>query len=236
MADTLDLQNSINWATAFVGYAPLNNGASNEPAITTANAIMQTILSPPFYWRWNRTTLTFNTVIGQQDYPVTIANYGYFELGAVAIAGQQTFPLEYKDILNAGTEESRPTFIADQLDTSSDSIITFRVLPIPDQVYTITITYQEQPPSFTALTQLWTPIPDRYEFVYNWGFLALMADYIGDPRAARYRQMFVGSLLGVSEGLSESERALFIQSWLGEIRQESSDSMKTQMGWKGRTL
>jgi len=41
-----------------------------EPAMTSANTVMQTILGPPFAWRWNRVVTGFITVPGQQDYTI----------------------------------------------------------------------------------------------------------------------------------------------------------------------
>lgn len=189
----------------------------------------------PFSWRWNRATISFNTTVGQQDYPVSVSTYGHFEKGSVAISGSPTYPIEYKNILDIGVEQSRPTFISDQLDNDAGQI-TFRVLPAPDQVYTITVIYQNAPVLFTSLSQLWTPIPDWLEVVYNWGFLATMSDYVDQTKAPRFRQLFVGTLLAASEGLSESERNLFISSWLGEVRQETSEGMNTQAAWRGRTI
>lgn len=44
-----------------------------EPALTSANTILQTILGPPFVWRWNRVVTGFVTTQGQQDY--TLINW-----------------------------------------------------------------------------------------------------------------------------------------------------------------
>lgn len=44
-----------------------------EPALTSANIIMQTILGAPFAWRWNRVVTGFITTAGQQDY--TLINW-----------------------------------------------------------------------------------------------------------------------------------------------------------------
>lgn len=236
MASTITLQNTINWAQPFLGYAPLTIGAALEPAITAANTVMQTILMPPFKWRWNRSnTPPINLTQAVQDYSTSVSNYGNFELASVAFGGQLTFPLEYKSLLDIGVESSRPAFISDQLDDDAGNI-TFRVLPAPDQVYQLTVTYQETPPKFTSLSQTWDPIPDWMQFVYNWGFLAVMSDFIDQSKAPRFRQLFVGSLLGVSEGLTEADRNLFIRSWLGEIRQETAEGMATQAAWRGRTI
>jgi hypothetical protein len=39
-----------------------------EPAMTSANTVMQTMLGAPFAWRWNRVVTGFITTPGQQDY------------------------------------------------------------------------------------------------------------------------------------------------------------------------
>lgn len=44
-----------------------------EPALTSANTIIQTILGPPFIWRWNRVVTGFICTAGQQDY--TLVNW-----------------------------------------------------------------------------------------------------------------------------------------------------------------
>jgi hypothetical protein len=237
MSSTVKLQDSINWAQPFLGYAPLAIGLNNEPAITAANTIMQTILSPPFQWRWNRKIATFNTIASPptQDYSVAISNYGNFELGSVASPGSLTYPLEYKSLLDIAVEQSRPSFISDQLDDDNGNI-TFRVQPVPDQIYNMTVAFQAASPSFTSLAQTWNPIPDWMEFVYNWGFLSIMSDFVDQSKAPRFRQLFVASLLSVSEGLSEQDKNLFIASWLGEQRQESGNMQKSQVGWKGRAV
>jgi hypothetical protein len=235
MASTVTLQNSINWAKPFLNYAPLTIGVSNEPAITSANTVLQTMLMAPFNWRWNRGTAIITTVPGQQDYPINLSNYGHFELATVGITGDLTYPLEYKSILGAAVESSRPTFISDQLDNDA-GFITFRITPAPDKAYAVTVTFQNAPPIFSSLSSLWSPVPDWMAYVYNWGFLALMSDFVDQSKAPRFRQMFVGSLLAASEGLSEEEKNVFKASWLGDLRQMQGEQMNTQSGWKGRTI
>lgn len=48
-------------------------GNFTEPALTSANTILQTIMGAPFSWWWNRIMIGFITTIGQQDY--TLFNY-----------------------------------------------------------------------------------------------------------------------------------------------------------------
>src|SRR5277367_5509362 len=59
MSSTINLAATVNWALPFLSYKPVNQGINNEPAISCANTVLQTILGPPFSWRWNRASLTF---------------------------------------------------------------------------------------------------------------------------------------------------------------------------------
>lgn len=74
MAVTITLQNTVNFALPYVQFRPLAIGASNEPAITIANTVMQTILGPPFKWWFNRNQIGLLLGPGQQDYPIFMWN------------------------------------------------------------------------------------------------------------------------------------------------------------------
>ena len=50
---------SMEWAKRFSFNKPSGIGNSLEPAKTSANLVMQTILGPPFKWHWNNEELTF---------------------------------------------------------------------------------------------------------------------------------------------------------------------------------
>lgn len=61
-SNTKTLQDSIKWAQFFVGNRPLNVGNGLEPALTSANTVIQVMMQPPFRWRWNRASVTFATI------------------------------------------------------------------------------------------------------------------------------------------------------------------------------
>lgn len=67
---TITLQRTCAWARQFTFQRPSAIGNFLEPAITSANIVMQTMLGAPFYWRWNRVVTGFITAVGQQDYVV----------------------------------------------------------------------------------------------------------------------------------------------------------------------
>jgi hypothetical protein len=230
MSSTIQLQSTYNWAFGFGDFEPLNIGSGSEPAITNANTVLQTILGPPFKWNWNRTTTSFTTTSGIQDTLKAISDFGFIE-SASATLGTNTFAFkEVKQELSVGTEPGRPQSIAAQFDDNAGNI-TFRCLPVPDNTYTVTVTYQQAVPAlFTALTGTWAPIPDRYSYIYNYGFLALALAYYDDPRFPLFNQKFVAHLLGTQQGLTETERNLFIDTWNLIARQEALMGIKTQQG------
>jgi hypothetical protein len=232
MASTIQLQTTINWSSSYVNYEELNIATSNEPAISNANTILQTIVGPPFKWNWNRTYPGFGTITcvpGTQDYPLSISTFGFLEGATATLSGSSFAIKEIKQELTVGTEPGRPQSIAPQFDNNSGTI-TFRFLPVPDQAYSVVPYGQNSPPLFTTLAQTWAPIPDKFEYLYNWGFLALSMAYTQDERFPIFNQKFVAHLLGAQQGLSETERNMFLDSWNILTSQNSLAAIKQNQG------
>lgn len=314
MAATKTLQNSIDWMKPFLNWADLTIGVNNEPAQTSANQSLQTIVGPPFVWPWNRSYSSFLTVAGQQDYNVYIPTFGYLEsatvelcgiitavsvtdnvatyyanngfgtllnqgvgqnvtitgcdtsglngtfvivavdpagifftcastlsnmteteAGALAVAGPST-QLELKwGSLEVDRAIDRPTFISTQESDESGVNFTFRLMPVPGLIYRVNLTFQQAPVALTTPSQNWG-IPDQLQYIYNYFFAFFMFDYFDDPRAARYRQLAVASLLGRQSGLSATDRNLFLGNWLDIINEETTDAGLSQAGNQGRGL
>ena len=314
MAATITLLNTIAWAQPYVNWANLMIGVNKEPAITSANIALQTIVGPPFVWPWNRASGTFLTTQGVQDYNSSIATFGYLETatlqpaavitsaaltnnvityqainkfsallqgpkpftvsvagcttsafnvsqativradassfdvnlthvnigsevesGALALAGL-IYPMELKwGSLSEATEQDRPSFISTQDTSESGVSAVFRLLPVPDQTYQVNLTYQQAPTLFADPGWTWG-IPDQFQYIYSYFFLFLILDYFDDPRAARYRQLAVSSLLARQSGLSETDRNLFIGSWLPLMAEEQEKQQSTSQGAQARGL
>jgi hypothetical protein len=102
MASTINLQATANWVLPQVGYKPINIGPGNEPLITNANVILQTILGPPFCWRWNRNEFTFPISkisipptappTGGTDTVVSVPTFGFIERASLIKTGAVPFP------------------------------------------------------------------------------------------------------------------------------------------------
>ncbi len=311
MANTITIAQSLNLAQAFVGYKSLTVGANNEPAITSANILIQTILSPPFCWNWNRSSVTLTTTAGTQDYATAASTFGFIEKASykipaatitntaltagiatitatnnfqagdlVTITGTTngggvfnvtnvtiksattssfTFLLNQNDVVSAGdtgtaavgttteisevlnilgtgSEVGSPAKIAPQVDDNAGNI-TFRLLPVPDRVYTVEVVFQKRIPSLVSSTSnTWAPIPDHYSFIYQWGILALMLAYNYDARWVSANRKFVAELLGVAEGLTEQQKNIFQSAWLNTITEQQVKSLEAPQGIQSREV
>lgn len=273
-----------------------------EPALTSANIIAQTMLGPPFVWRWNRVVTGFVATAGQQDYTLinwqsgltveagwlTVDDQGnsqkvtasgttgnsvpswnhskggtttdngvtWTNLGSIGVTVSQNYSLGWiettsvQDTVNgtpkwfeitneiclaSDSAQARPRYISAQGDDGNGAI-TFRLMPVPDQAYPVAITMQQKPPLFTSTGQTWAPIPDEYARIYNWGFLSLMWLFADDPRFATANQKFVAGLLTTSEGLTETQRNIFLQGWQQTSGQPTVNADRTSQGFQGRGM
>jgi hypothetical protein len=251
VASTLTLQNSADWIRPFVFLRPLsiNNPATGlptlEPLLTSANLVQQTMLSVPFRWPFNRKVFSFqclkqgNPPAFPQDYSEELPDFGFIEKATSvsptisangAIMPGTTFELQCQNGISEDNTPNggRPTFISPQMDDNAGNI-TFRLMPIPDQVYTINITYQKKAPLFTAFNQTWV-IPDNYSHIFHYGLMALMMQYSDDPRFQLYNQKFITHLLLACEGLDETSRNLFLNNWQAITGTPTSNAIWLQSG------
>ena len=233
MATTYTIQQTVNWVAAFIVQRPQSGvgNIANEPALTTANKIIASILAAPFAWSWNRKVLpaAITTAIGTQDYAISLSDFGWLEK-AVAFNANSVPPSFELDIyVNIGTDTkvNRPRIITVHIDDNAGNI-TFRLFPVPDQIYTITLTYQKAPvlaTSLTGATGTWAPIPDKYSFLYEQGMLAHMQGIYSIPAYLQGMQFFFRQLIGAAEGLTETQRAIFLED---SIRQLQTSAMAQQ--------
>jgi hypothetical protein len=155
---SLNLTNTINFASPYVQYGPLNAGLGQEPAISIASMIRNSILAPPQTHYWNRASTTFSTVVSQQDYTATISDLGYIE--KATLLDDQGNYWEIKDVYNHAAlspsggplvpngPNQRPSAISLESYNGVGGTATFRLLGVPDQIYTVTVTYQKASPQF----------------------------------------------------------------------------------------
>jgi hypothetical protein len=100
----------------------------------------------------------------------------------------------------------------------------------------VTVTYQRKPVAIQSLAGYWAPVPDEYQHIYNWGFLAMAAMLVNDPRMPMYSQKFVGHLLGAQSGLTEREINIFMSTYLMRTGQVAVSGLSAQQGVTARTF
>jgi hypothetical protein len=236
----VQLSSTITWAIAFIRNQPVTANTGNEPAITSANITKQTILGPPFIWSWNRVTNSAtSTVAGTQDYTVSLADFGFLEKATVTDPLGTVTELEWKQALSAEagglTNRARPTYLSTQTDDGAGNI-GFRLMPVPDAVYTLTVIYQKQPVPFATTTDTWAPIPDRFSYIYSRGFLAFAMEAAQDARFSVEHTRFMATLVSASEGLSEMQKNIFLGNAITTSSQTGAAGLRTQQATQARSI
>lgn len=238
MAVTNTLLRSIGVAQNYLKGSPLTGIQGNplEPGASIGDYTRQFMLAPPFGWRWNRSTVTFNTTAGTQDYAKSIPTFGWLEIAttndnkgsAGSVVGLQVRLNESED-----SSQATPRYISARIDDDTGNI-TFRLMPVPDAVYTVTVTYQNSAPTFTNLSDTWSPIPDFMSNIYNYLFRAFAYEYFDDPRFAFTFQMGLKQLMAASEGLTDTQKNIYLQDFLSNAREQSAVGMRTQISTQAR--
>lgn len=157
---------------------------------------------------------TGSASVNPQDYAVEVDNFRSIEYASVMNPTQARWlQLQVKNSLALDSTQGRPTFIAPNTQDSSSGIVTFRVMPAPDLDYPVSMQIQNSAPTLTSLNDTWSPLPDYFSYIYNWGFLAMMYMFADDPRFQMASQKFIAHLLGANEGMSEQEKNIFYNNW-----------------------
>jgi len=231
MASTITLAITINWALPFIEQQPVEI-LGMEPALSSANLILQTMLGPPFTWPFNRKILSFTTA--NQDYQQTsMTDFGFLEGGTVQPASGKAWELQVRNFLVTDVQQARPQFCAPLIDDGMGNI-TFRLTPMPDQSYTAILPYQMKARQMMSMASTWAPIPDERSYIYQWGFLALMSLISNDARFNEYNAKFVTSLLGAQGGLNDLERNIFLANWTRVMAQLQGVNLGTAERYKAR--
>src|SRR5208282_1327894 len=165
------------------------------------------------------------TVQTTQDYQIaaqydaTTTDYGsgfsHIEHASVLDINQTTptwVELDIKANLALDTNSDRPRFLNVHTQDVAGNI-TFRVMPAPDKAYPVSIHMQLAAPSIKSVNQTWAPIPDYFQYIYNWGFLSLIWNFADDPRSQMANQKFTSAVLSRAEGMSEDDRNIFLNNW-----------------------
>ena len=307
----------MNWAKKMTFNRLSAIGNSLEPALTSAQLVMQTILSPPFDYWWNSQEVSFTTspnpvtavisgnisitngvitipavntfALGQliliggltgataflngqllvnlvasptqvtseinyanlaptaatgtplltagttQDYTVSVPNFSHIEHASVLDVTKipnKWIELKVQNDLALDSIQARPTFVGPHVE-DGDGNVSFRVMPAPSAAYPVAIHVQLVPPRVTSINQTWAPIPDFMQYVYSWGFLALIWAFSDDARFQMANQKFTSGLLSRAEGISAEERDVWLNNWNNLTGRQQ---METQQGIQARQV
>lgn len=236
------LTQTATWASPFVNYLSLNIGTGNEPALTNASHIAQIFLSPDVGpWSWNRAKTTFTTTAGTQDYVVNITSasvpiFGYLETATLKPASGTTFQI--KDVKNTdplaeSSDQARPNAISVQTDDGAGNV-TFRFMGLVDATYTCTLNFQMAAQPFVNMSSTWSPIPDRYAYIYERGFLAETLEPVDAQRSLAEKQRFVMSLVSIAEGMELADKAIFIAQYLNIDAQTAANMLGVQQSGQAK--
>lgn len=176
------------------------------------------------------------TNVTTQDYTIPIPNFSHVEHASVldlaTATGGGFTPLTWKELeiknqLALDTTQNRPAFVSPHVEDGNGNI-TFRLSSSPDKPYPVSIHVQLAAPALTnGVNSTWSPIPDFMQYIYDWGFLALMWQFADDPRWAYASQQFKAGILARAEGIGEEERNIFLNNWDALTGQQQ---MKIQQG------
>lgn len=239
MPATKNIMSSMLFSLPFIGYQPADI-SYGEPAMSCANLIKQTILGPPFVWPWNRGSLEID-LTDEQDYFFPVTDFGYLEQAWLIDSTGKAKEIEIKSSLAAESAIARPQSCAVQM--QDDEGITIRINTIPDQPnppnpsgvsYTLGGFYQKAPVLMTSPASSWSPIPDNLSYIYDWGYLGMLSMITKDIRQPIFQQKFVSHLLGAQDGLSATQRNIFIGEWLALVGQADRSRGSTVQGVQAR--
>lgn len=308
---TVTISDTMEW-TKKLSFNRLSAIGNNlEPALTSANMVMQTILGPPFSWWWNVAELGFtcnttpnsstitniaitggivtittnntfavgnvltpsgigtaNFLNGQllivltasatqitakvsfanygstadtgiltnattQDYTIAAPSFSHIEHTAVldiTKTPSKWWELKVQNNLSLDSTLARPSFIGPQSEDGNGNV-TFRVMPAPVANYPVSLQVQLSAPQITSINQTWAPLPDFMQYIYSWGFLALIWAFADDARFSIANSKFTAGLLARAEGITEEERNIFLNNWNGITGQ---GPQKMQQGMQAR--
>jgi len=222
----LILVGGLTGATAFLNGQLLVNLATS-PTQITANVDFVN-LSPTA-----ATGTPVLTMATAQDYVVPVPNFSHIEHASVLDITKtpaKWIELKVENNLALDSIQARPMYIGPEVEDGNGNV-TFRVMPSPSANFPVSLHVMNAAPEITSLNQTWAPMPDFMQYIYSWGFLALIWMFADDNRFQIANQKFTAGLLARAEGLTEAERNIFLNNW-SELT--GSQQQKIQQGNQAR--
>ena len=208
---TLNLRNTMNFAGPFLKNQPMEV-TNMEPAVMVGNIVLSSMLGPPLRWRQNRREISFDITGAATDYLQAVANFGFIEAAWLVDDAGDQYSLNGAVVLAVNESVGRPERVAPQFDDNAGNI-TFRMDKTPDQDYICYVDFQQTAPLLSSPASGWGPVPDYFNYIFNFGYLAVIALLTNDSRFPIYEKWFIGRLLAAQGALSDQERNIFLANW-----------------------
>ncbi len=213
-----------------VGTATFLNGQLLIILTASATQITAAVTRQTYASAADTGTLTNATT---QDYTVAAPAFSHIQ-HATILDTSRTPPswneLKVQNNLSLDSRNARPMFIGPEVEDGNGNV-TFRVMPSPNAVYPVSVHIQLAAPRITSINQTWSPMPDFMQYIYTWGFLALIWAFSDDARFQIANAKFTAGLLARAEGLDEEQRAIFMNNWNLTTNQMTG---KMQQGMQAR--
>lgn len=213
-----------------VNIATQLNGLAFVIQTSSATSFTASTTLPDYASAANTGTVTATST---QDYALPVPEFSHIEHATiydVNITPSKWMEMEVKNNLSLDSIQDRPRFLNPHTEDGNGNM-TFRVMPAPDKAYPVSIHIQKAASLITSMNQTWAPIPDYMQYVYNWGFLALMWNFADDSRFGMANQKFIAGLLARAEGIGEEDRNAFLNAWHNLTGREQAT---TQQGIQAR--
>lgn len=159
-----------------------------------------------------------------------ITNYAWLESGTMREINTtapipRTWQLEAVNDLHPTSYSTRPAKVA-ALTDNGDGTLKFRMQYAPGGTfYAVALVYQMQPPLKVALTDTWTPFPDRYGFVIRQAFLARAYRFMNSAKTeSEYQksQLMISKATGADDA-EQSDQRIYPEQSLMELGDGSDD-------------
>lgn len=234
MAINLSVRDAMTYCSTIIKNQRLTVN-NMQPAKGMATLVIQTMLSPPFIWAWNRGTISKAiTNTGGTDYTVVIADLGWIETQWLMDATNKVHALGGQQSLAKYSTVARPTEVAPVYDDNQGNI-TMRFNKVPDANYTAWWDYQRKAPVIYGPGSTFGPIPDQFAYLFLKGMLAEAALLVGDSRFALWRREWIFQLLATQDGLDEQAKNIYLNQFMGTVSTLQRAQALTKAGADGRT-
>lgn len=215
--------------SAYAGGLVALNGVIVEVLTATGSSFTANVNLP----NASDTVGTF-TNLTTQDYTIPTPEFSHIEHASVLDLDANGNPLKWyeltvKNNLALETTKGRPEFLSPHTEDGAGNT-TFRVSAAPSKKFPVAIHIQKAVPQFTSINQIWG-LPDFMQYIYDWGFVALIWQFADDPRAAYANNQFKAALLSRAQGLTEEQKNIFLNNW-GALQE--GYLMKLQQGIAAR--